>query len=630
MALLPSAAAWPATGGPVTVTDLGPASEVTSTGVAERIGDRIYTATSGVSPVQVGAFDLETHVIEEKYSLPTGAGVWAMAHVGTDLYVGTYTPGHLYRIDTVTGTVRQVADFGDFIWAIAASPDGRIFAGTYPDAGVHEYDPASGETKSYGSAVAGEQYVRSIAASETTVYAGVGASAHLIAIDRGTGAKVDVLPEEYANRTFVATLDLSGNTLAAGLSATGTLLLFDTTTMAKPTEVQAPAGDKYITAITVDGTTGDTYLGTRPSGTLFRYEKSSGELRELGSPYDGAYFNRIFVAGDAVLASLTSSIMEYHPDTGFTGHDLAQAGLPPAPELPMQLAATEDHVLVSGKAGVQVHDLGTGTSTRPFLPGEAKTISPVGDTVYLGVYTLARLFTMAPDGSALRQVDTVGHEQTRPTDAVYDERSGRLLLTTEPEYGEYEGTLSIYDVKARDFAVYRGVVPDQSVASVTVRDDVAYLGSHTRNSLGTEPIVDDATLSAFDLSGRKVLWEVTPVVGADRIGDLVAFRGRVYGTTNNGKLFEFDPASGTATATVTLGSGQSVLTLARDRLYGTDGDRVFQVVPSAQGAPAVHTVVDGLDAEVYSVPMLAASPDGSALYTLRGRDLVRISGLRGQ
>jgi hypothetical protein len=230
----------------------------------------------------------------------------------------------------------------------------------------------------------------------------------------------------------------------------------------------------------------------------------------------------------------------------------------------------------------------------------------------------------------LRHVDTVEHEQTRPTDAVYDERSGRLLLTTEPEYGEYEGTLSIYDVKARDFAVYRGVVPDQSVASVTVRDDVAYLGSHTRNSLGTDPIVDDATLSAFDLSGRKVLWEVTPVVGADRISDLVAFRGRVYGTTNNGKLFEFDPASRTVTATVTLGSGQSVLTLARGRLYGTDGDRVFQVVPSPQGAPAVHTVVDGLDAEVYSVPMLAASPDGSALYTLRGRDLVRISGLRGQ
>src|SRR5262245_51670621 len=72
-------AATPAASAAVpTVQDLGPASSVTSTSAAERIGDHIYTATSGVSPVQVGAYNIATHVIDWKVPLPSGAGVWGM------------------------------------------------------------------------------------------------------------------------------------------------------------------------------------------------------------------------------------------------------------------------------------------------------------------------------------------------------------------------------------------------------------------------------------------------------------------------------------------------------------------------------------------------------------------------
>jgi hypothetical protein len=39
----------------------------------------------------------------------------------------------------------------------------------------------------------------------------------------------------------------------------------------------------------------------------------------------------------------------------------------------------------------------------------------------------------------------------------------------------------------------------------------------------------------------------------------------------------------------------------------------------------ISTVVDGLAAQAYgSQPLLAAAPDGAALYALRGRNLVRI------
>ncbi|WP_185759478.1 PQQ-binding-like beta-propeller repeat protein [Kribbella jejuensis] len=603
-----------------TITNLGPASAVTSTSVAEQVGDRIWTITSGVSPVQVGAFDPVGKTVDRKLALPTGAGAWAMTHLGTDLYVGLYTPGDVYKIDTTTGTATKVAQFGSFIWSIAATPDGKIVAGTYPDGAVHEYDPATGATRSYGAAVAGQQYVRSIAADATTIYAGVGTKAHLIAIDRATGARREILPAKYADRTFVATLALDGTKLAASLSPTGTMLVYDTNDLSNPVEVQTPGGDQYITAITLSGS--DIYLGTRPSGTLYRYRDTT--LTRLGSPYEGAYFNRIFVEGSTIRAELTSQVVDFDEATGtFTGTDLGQAGLPPAPEQAMAIAATQSSVLVSGKAGIQVHDLATGTSTRTFLPGEAKTLTPVGRTVYLGVYTLARLWQMAPDGSGLHELGQVGNEQTRPTDAAYDDRSRTWLISTEPDYGKYDGTLVEQHLGTGQREVHRGVVPQQSVRSVTTADGIAYLGGATRNSLGTDPILPQATVVAFDLRTNKPLWESAPLAKAQSYSDLEMYRGKLYATTDDGRLAVLDPQTGTLLASTTIGTGQSRLTIARSGLYGTDNTRVFKV-----DGTTVTTVIDGLGAQIYSYPLITTSHNGDALYTIKGRDLVRIGGLR--
>jgi hypothetical protein len=616
----PADAAIPARTETPTITNLGPASAVTSTSVAEQVGDRIWTITSGVSPVQVGAFDPVGKTVDRTFALPTGAGAWAMTHIGTDLYVGLYTPGDVYKIDTTTGTATKVTRFGSFIWSIAATPDGKIVAGTYPDGAVHEYDPATGATRSYGAAIAGEQYVRSIAADATTIYAGVGTKAHLVAIDRATGERRDVLPAKYADRTFVATLALDGTTLAAGLSPTGTMLVYDTRDLGNPVEVQTPGGDQYITAITIDGSgNSGIYLGTRPSGTLYRYR--DGTLTRLGSPYDGAYFNRIFVQGTTIRAELTSQVVDFDEATGtFTGTDLGQAGLPPAPEQAMAIAATRTSVLVSGKAGIQVHDLATGTSSRTFLPGEAKTMLPVGSEVYLGVYTLARLWQMKPDGSQLHELGQIGNEQTRPTDDAYDARSRTWLLSTEPDYGKYDGTLVEQHLADGQREVHRGVVPQQSVRSVTTADGIAYLGGATRNSLGTDPILPEATVVAFDLRRNRTLWESGPLSGAQSYSDLVLYRGRLYATTDDGRLAVLDPHTGKLLSEATIGTGQSRLTVARNGLYGTDSRRVFKV-----DGTTISTVVDGLAAQIYSYPLITTSHDGSALYTIKGRDLIRVS-----
>ncbi|SDS39691.1 hypothetical protein [Actinopolymorpha singaporensis] len=608
------------------VTDLGPASSVTVLNGSEPIGDRIYVNTGGVSPTVVGAYDPAQKRVTQRYTLPTGQGAWATTAVGTDLYVGTYAPGDLYRVDTTGTSVQKVADVGpdDFIWALDTSPDGKVYGGTYPRGRVFEYDPATGAKRDYGTVVAGEQYVRSIAVDDTTIYAGVGSHAHLMAIDRATGAGKDILPAEFADRTFVATLALEDGVLAAGLSATGTMLLIDTADPTRYEVVQAP-NDSYITAISIDAANNDVYFGTRPSGTLYKYDRDTGTLTSLLVPYDGAYFGRIIIDGRTLRGILTSNVVSYDLDTGeYDGVDITQAGMPPAPELAMAIATDGPRVYVSGKAGVQVHDLAAGTSSRVFLPGEAKAMTPVRGELWLSVYTLAYLFRMSPGGEPVR-VATLGNDQTRPLDAAYSPSDGLLAVGTQPEYGRYGGALGLYDPGVGHLSVYRDIVPDQSVRSVAIKNGTVFLGSSIRNGLGTTPRAPEAKLAAFDLATRTVTYELVPVPGAKEIVDLVATGDRVYGVTETGLMFEYDPRRRQVLRTAQVADGAPALVLVGRTIYGADTRHVFRVDRSTLTAT---TVVDDLHTESYSGAMIAAAPDGSALYALRGRNLVRI-GLEG-
>jgi len=251
-------------------------------------------------------------------------------------------------------------------------------------------------------------------------------------------------------------------------------------------------------------------------------------------------------------------------------------------------------------------------------------MTQIGDRIYLGVYTLARIWSMRPDGSDLAELDRIEDEQTRPTDAWYDRGTRQLLIATEADYGKINGSLAGYRPSDGGLTVRRGIVPNQSLKSVTVHNGIAYLGSETRNSLGTEPIEKEATVSRVDRRTGRVLDQFAPVPGAQQITDLMPYQGRVYGTTEKGDLFVLDRTGRQVAATVKIGTGASSLVLAGDDgLYGTDGKRLFEVTPGP--TPTITTVVDGLAAQAYAVGLIAASPDGRTLYTIKGRNLIAVT-----
>jgi len=606
-----------------TVTDLGPASVASPLGNAEFVGGVLYAGSRGLSPNVVGAYDLAKDAVTAHFDIPTGIGVWAMCKIGTDVYVGTHSRSDLYKLDTVTGTVTKVAAFPDhFIWTLAASPDGKVYLGTSEPGKVKEYDPATGATRDLGEAAPGEAYVRSIQADATHVYAGVGANAHLIAIDRATGEKKDLLPAALADRDWVSSMHISDTHIAGGMNSLAELVVLDKANPADYQVVKATApGEKYIVSVLIHD--GFVYFAGRPSGTFYRYDLASGELEVLGVPYFEAATHRILAHEGRIYGVQDNAVFVYDPATGALEYrNLVQRGFKAAAEEPMSVHSDGARVYVGGKSGADIHDLATGEVTRLAIPGEPKTMLTLGGTTYLGVYTQAALYAHRAGDAEAKLLARTGNQQDRPRDLAYDARTGLIVMPSQPEPGHMNGALSFYSVRTGSYTTQRPVVERQTVYSVATRHGTAYLGTLIQEGLGLPPVTTTARLAAYDLVERKLLWELEPLPGARSIISLVLGPLTLYGMSSTGEMFEFDLRRRKVTRTLKVGAKGSKLFVIGRVAYTTDGDKIYKIDLATFTAT---TIVEGLAGQWFGgEPKLALDPSRRALYGLKARALVRI------
>jgi streptogramin lyase len=607
-----------------TVTGLGPASVASPLGNGEFVGGVLYVGSRGLSPNVVGAYDLAKDSVTTHFDIPTGVGVWAMCRVGTDVYVGTHARSDLYRIDTVAGQVTKVAEYPDhYIWTMASSPDGKVYMGTSEPGRVWEYDPATGTSRDLGQPAPGEAYVRSIQADDTYVYAGVGSHAHLIAIDRTTGEKRELLPAALADRDWVSSMNISDTHLAGGMNSLAELVVLDKAAPGDYKLVKATApGEKYVVAVLIHD--GFVYFSGRPSGTFYRYELATGKLEVLGVPYFEALTHRLLAHEGRVYGIQDSAVFVYDPATGTLDYlNLVQRGLKAAPEEPMSVHSDGRRVYVGGKGGADVHDLATGKVSRLGISGEPKTLLTVGGTTYLGVYTQAALYSYRPGEAEPKLLARTGNQQDRPRDLAYDGRTGLIVMPSQPEPGHMNGALSLYSPRTGTYETYRPAVERQTVYSVTTRHGIAYLGTTTQEGLGLPPVTTSARLAAFDLVKRKLLWQIEPIAGARYIASLALGPITLYGMASTGEVFEFDLIRKKVTRTLKVGAKGGELFVTGRVAYCTDGDKVYKLDLVTFTA---KTIVEGLAGQWFGgEPKLALDPSGTALYGVRGRDLVRIA-----
>ncbi|MEV1177254.1 hypothetical protein [Nonomuraea sp. NPDC049784] len=608
-----------------TVTGMGPASVASPLGNGEFVGGVLYAGSRGLSPNVVGAYDLAKDSVTTHFDIPTGVGIWAMCKVGTDVYVGTHARSDLYKIDTVANQVTKVAEYPDhYIWTMASSPDGKVYMGTSEPGRVWEYDPATGTSRDLGQPAPGEAYVRSIQADDTYVYAGIGTHAHLIAIDRATGEKRELLPSAVADRDWVSSMAMSDTHLAGGMNSLAELLVLEKAAPQNYKVVKATAaGEKYIVSVLIHD--GYVYFAGRPSGTFYRYSLATEQLEVLGVPYFEAATCRLLAHEGRIYGIQDSAVFVYDPATGSLDYvNLVQRGFKSAPEEPMSVHSDGRRVYVGGKGGADIHDVATGKVTRLGIAGEPKTLLTVGDTTYLGVYTQAALYAHRPGETEAKLIARTGNQQDRPRDLAYDAATGLIVMPTQPEPGHMNGALSLYSPRTGTFETYRPVVERQTVYSVAARHGVAYLGTLIQEGLGLPPVTTTARLAAFDLVTRKPLWEMEPVPGARQISSLSFGRtNTLYGMASTGEVFEFDLRRRKVTRTVKAGTKGGELFVTGRVAYCTDGDTIYKIDLVAFTA---KPIVEGLAGQWFGgEPKLALDPSRRALYAVRGRDLVRVA-----
>ncbi|NUO55171.1 MAG: PQQ-like beta-propeller repeat protein [Hamadaea sp.] len=608
----------------------GPAS-VTGAIVGAAVHDgHAYVVTQGLKPPIVADIDLTTRTVVRQSPIPDGPatgepeGAWATTVSGGQLYIGAYPVPDLYRMDLTTGVVTRLFSLGvngGFIWSLTTAPDGKVYAGTYPDGKVWEYDPATGAApRNFGVLATGERYVRAVAADAATVYAGLLDKHKLVAIDRATGVS-RVLADAGTGFGAVA---VAGDRV---LGASGTVLVDVRTDGSdlKTTDLAALGLDS-IDSIAMDGD-GSAVVSTRPNGVIYRYR--AGALTPMGTPRLGEE-TRLLVPSPGTLTGFSGSggFWTMDPATGTTEFtDLIAAGLTPGSERPQSiLLQPNKYLYVGGHFSITVRDLQTGSTRRVWVPGEPKALARRGNELFAAIYPSGQIIALDPRDDSIRSLGYLGNGQKRPWDLEYDPVTDKLLVASAPLGADLQGALSIVDPDTGEKQVYKNVIPDESLYSLTVDSaaGIVYLGGDVLGGGGTPATKTAASVAAFDLNTRRVLWQVDPVAGYKTLQDIKVYHGVLYGVyKRTTSWFAMDLATRTL-----LGSGP-LTTYGEIEVHR---GRVFASSFNAQGAGEVHLLgttsatklASGLGMEWYTNPQLAFEPGSWDAWTLVGRDLARV------
>ncbi|PZG13317.1 hypothetical protein C1J01_30330 [Nonomuraea aridisoli] len=588
-----------------------------------------YVVTRGLKPPVLAEIDLATRKVVRSVTLPDGPatgepeGAWATAVSGGKIYAGTYPVPDLYRFDPATGQVEHVRSFGrngGYIWSLAAAPDGTLYAGTYPDGRVWEYVPATGAVRDFGVLAPGERYARAVAADADFVYAGLLDKAKLVRISRADGT-VRELASGPTGFGFVAE---HGDRVLATSGATLIDIRKDGTGERR---VSLAEGTLDVLTTAADGT---VYATSRPDGAVHRLgQGETGFTKIAEPPSPGDETRRVQLLDEHTLLGFAGSGGMWWLDlrTGTSElADLIDAGLPAGAERPQSMLLVPNRaVYVGGHFSMEVRDLRTGDKRRFRMPGEPKDLVRRGEKIYAAIYPSGQIVSVDLRTDEVRGLGYLGHGQQRPWDIEYDPVTDKLVVASAPLGANLEGALSVVDPDTGEIDVHKGVIPGQSLMSLSVDPEggVVYLGGDVLGGGGTPPVATSASVAAFDLTRREVLWQVDPIPGHRTFQDVKAHDGLLYGVykRDSGTWIALDLATREVVRRGKL-SGYGELTTHRGRVFTSvffGGGNAYELGTEAK------LLATGLGDEWYTNPQLHFEPGSWKAWALAGRDLARIT-----
>lgn len=473
------------------------------------------------------------------------------------IYLGSYYSAHLLRFDPKTETWDDLGQPGgeseSFICKITTGRDGKIWGGTYPSAKLFSYDPKTGMVQNYGRMDPDQFYCYPTAGEDGLIYCAIQfEKMDIVVFDPEEQTKTSLIPFGERKPGHVSLIKGKDGKIYAKLSTLdqwfrieGGEKLVETSKSNIPFPPEGLPDGRTFSLIDESFLRIENPLTKEKKEIPLRYEAAGSHIFVLNTGPDGKIYGS---------SMLPLRLFVYDPET----ESLKNLGK-------------------AAKASGEVYSMGS-------LDGKLYLCSyPEGR---LSVYDPKRAFRFGEDiDSNPRDLGSLGEGVYRPR-AMIAGPQGKVYIGGYPDYGLLGGAIAVYDPTRKEQRVYRHVIMNQSIASLTYIEKLGLIaaGSSVRGGTGTRAVEKEAKFILWDPKEEKKIFEIVPVPGARTVLSLAtAVDGILYGITNNEKVFIFDSEKREIKKIFDLGfkePGETSLHLGPDlRLYGLAKEAIFFIDP---------------------------------------------------
>ncbi|UNK71387.1 PQQ-binding-like beta-propeller repeat protein [Microbacterium sp. H1-D42] len=625
----------------------GPAVESLGAGVVQfgsksavQVGDTIYIGSRNIEPTYVAAFHIPTRRIIATAAIPNGRSIQGMdgSADGKWLYFAIESPAGdqdtVYRWDLTDRSLPaeplgRAADVT--IWNMSVAPDGfAYFGGKEAPPTVWQYSPADGQITSIGTPEATATGIRTVLATDETVYIGSGtvlngsettSNAVLAAYDRATGEMRQILPPELADDETVRSLALHDDKLVVGTyggSVPSKLAVISTVDPTSYRVLETAA----VTTRAPFVHDGDLYFSAGANDVRI---VSLDTLEMTSLEIEGVDFGEVWGMGwlDGRLHVVSAYGFVAHVDVAgrtaeLTG--LIDAGAPAEPQLAMSVTAGGGYAYVAGTGSLARHSLDDHTVLNLIAAGETKHGEVVDGRLYMGQYAGLGLFGYDPaTGRLPAQLAPLPASQNRPVFVGWDDVNKRVIISTQSDI-DGGGAVGAYDPATDDMTVHINPIDSrQLIRWVETRDGIAYLGGDNAQSEGPR-----GEVVAFDLMSGKELWRIDPQLPGG-VSSLAFLGDLLYVSVNKGRFCVIDVVKREIVHTADireLGTNRSSLAVSGGRVHGVSSTTLYRFDP-VTFEPTV--VVPELNGAFYGGHTKMDVDEKGDIYTMRDRELVRIT-----
>ncbi|MBM3498212.1 MAG: hypothetical protein FJX74_06030, partial [Armatimonadetes bacterium] len=410
--------------------------------------------------------------------------------------------------------------------AMCDGPDGRIYAGSYPNCRLVSYDPATRQVQDVAQLDPAEHYVMSLVAGpDGWLYAGVGtARQNLVACRPDTG-EVRPLVEEADRQLGSATVYLGRDGNAYGRCGERWFRMSAGRAEVIPENERAPA---QPTGAIDWGRRG----GAFPDGRRLRTLDLPERYLELESPPAGAV-KRLAFAYESEGAIITS--LAVGPGGlvyGSSAHPM--------------------HLFVCDPASGTLADWG---GIPRVGGGNFCAMATQGGYLFGAAYSGGYLYRYDPgkpwngetgDDPNPRLMAQYGEDVHRPRWCLAHPDGRHVIMAGFMGYGLRGGGLAIHAVDTGDTQLleHTDVIPDHStIALAALPNGDLVGGTSVQTPGGGHATETEAVLYVLDWATQRVVFRIVPSPGAAEVVSLaLGVEGLVYGVASNRELFVFDPA----------------------------------------------------------------------------------------